>query len=135
MVLFTQSASSPLATMVAKCYHSNMPAYPAEQVRRLAALPGSRRALRAALDGCAMMGWSVDVVWETLHGVGEQNCQFVKSVDSDKRPGEKLDVYDAIVEGREVYIKVKIVPGNSNEQSLLVVLSFKRNEYYERNMR
>jgi hypothetical protein len=74
-----------------------------------------------------------DVVWETLANVNGPNCRFIKTVDSDKRPGEKLDVYDALVDSQPIYVKIKITKTHDSSK-ILVVLSFKKNEYYDRNV-
>lgn len=110
------------------------PHYKPEEVRKLAADPAARRVTRVALDGCLDLGFLPDVIWEALAELDGPECQFIKTVDSDKRPGEKLDVYDALVCGTQVYVKIKIVQTNELSK-LLVVLSFKRNTYYDRTMR
>ena len=106
------------------------PQYDLSEVRKLAADPAARRLTRVALDGCLDLGFPLDVIWETLAALGASGCKFIKTLDSDKRPGEKLDVYDALVCGTQVYIKIKIVQNNETSK-MLVVLSFKRNTYYD----
>ena len=120
--------------MVTICYHSLVAAHLPDEVSRLAGEPLTRRLTRAALNGCLELGLSPDLIWEVLASVGGPECRFIKTLDSDLRANEKLDVYDALVAGQPVYVKIKIVKAEAPER-LLVVLSFKRNEYYERNMR
>lgn len=91
--------------------------------------------MRTALEGCLELGFDPELVWETLAGVGGCACRFIKTLDSDRRPGEMLDVYDALVEGQQVYVKLKIVKTNAQPDRILAVLSFKRNEFYERTLR
>jgi hypothetical protein len=121
--------------MVAFCYHLSVPHYDPEEVRALAASSIARRLTRSALDGCLSLGMAPDVVWETLAGVDSAHCRFVKTIDSDRAPGEKLDVFDALVDGQPIYLKLKIVKSDGEPPRLLVILSFKRNEYYDRNLR
>jgi hypothetical protein len=113
---------------------SDEPRYSVAEVRLLAADPSARRLTRSAVDGCLELGLAQDLVWETLAGVGSADCRFIKTVDSDKRLGEKLDVYDALVCGKPVYVKIKVFQ-TIESSKLLVVVSFKRNEYYDRNVR
>lgn len=110
------------------------PCYDRREVQQLASDASARRLTRTALDGCLELGLASDVVWETLGALNSPECRFIKTLDSEQRAGEKLDVYDALVCGHQVYVKIKIVQVNG-ESKLLVVLSFKRNEYYDRNVR
>jgi hypothetical protein len=112
-----------------------VPHYAPLEVKRLAADPKARRLTRAAFDGCAALGLDPDVVWDTLLETDSQSCRFIKTLKSDQRPGELLDVYDALVDTHQVYLKLKIVQTRDQPPKILVVLSFKRNEYYERSMR
>ena len=43
-----------------------------------------------------------------------------------------LDVYDALVERQQVYVKVKIVKTHAHPPRIVTRSSFKRNEYHER---
>ena len=108
-----------------------MPHYDPDEVRSLAADHRARRLTRSASEGCLGLGLDPDVIWDTLGVIDGPECRFVKTLDSDKRPGEKLDVYDALVDARQVYVKIKVVKNANNPPKLLVVLSFKRNEYYD----
>jgi hypothetical protein len=122
--------------MVTFCYYyMDVAHYECDEVRRLAADPNARRLTRSALDGCLALGFDPEIIWETLAGVGGKDCLFIKTLDSDKRPGEKLDVYDALVESIQVYLKLKIVQNHAYSPRLLVILSFKRNEFYDRTLR
>lgn len=126
------SRSADLAKKVTICYHKAVPPhYPPADVKSLAGQPAARRLTRSAIDGCLSLGMPPEVIWETLAALDEPDCRFIKTLDSDQRPGEKLDVYDALVGGQPVYVKIKIVKTNAEPPRLLVVLSFKRNEYYD----
>lgn len=106
------------------------PRYDPGEVRKLACDPRARRLTRTAVAGCLALRLPLDVIWETLAALDDAKCEFIKTLDSDKRPGEKLDVYDALICGTQVYIKIKIAQSHELPK-LLVVLSFKRNTYYD----
>ena len=108
-----------------------MPYHAPPEVKRLAADPKARRLTRSAFDGCLALGLDPGVVWEVLQEVHSASCRFIKTLESDQRPGEFLDVYDALVEAHHVYVKLKIVQTNDQAPQILVVLSFKRNEHYD----
>ena len=107
----------------------NRPHYLPSTVRSLCTDPSKRRITRSALETCGILGIAPEIVWETLAEVDGVNCRFIKTVNSEKRPGEMLDVYDAAVQDQQIYIKIKVV--NLGDEGILVVLSFKRNEYYD----
>jgi hypothetical protein len=72
-------------------------------------------------------------IWDVLAEAGSEKCNFIKTIRSDKVRGEMLDVYDGSFEGIPIYIKIKIISnhGSSFGPSILAVLSFKRNEFYD----
>lgn len=123
--------------MVARCYlGGNMlpygvgPHYDPELVAQLAGQEATRAITLVASDGCANLGLTNDDVWSILRALSGPACRFYKSMTSDQRPDEILDVYDVWVDNTPIYLKFKIILTHDGTRQIVVVLSFKRNEHF-----
>lgn len=89
--------------------------------------------MRSAQEGCLSLRLDPGTIWDVLAEAGSANCNFIKTIRSDKVRGEMLDVYDGFFEGIQIYIKIKVISNHASPSgsSILAVLSFKRNEFYD----
>jgi hypothetical protein len=106
------------------------PHYDPAVVAELAATEETRAITLVASDSCAELGLADEDVWEVLLDLNASHCRFYKSMPSNQRPDEMLDVYDVWVRDIPIYLKFKITTSRDRSQRVVVVLSFKRNEHF-----
>jgi hypothetical protein len=104
------------------------PVHDPAQVRELALNEATRGITLAAEDGCWELGLTLEDVWTAVAALDGPNCRFYKSMPSEKNTAELFDVYDVFVGPHAIYLKYKVVTRRAG--SILIVVSFKRNEHY-----
>jgi Motility quorum-sensing regulator, toxin of MqsA len=105
------------------------PVHDPQKVQGLASNEATRAITLSAEDGCYELELTLEDVWAAMADLSGPNCRYYKSMPSDKRPEDIFDVYEVFIGAHAIYLKFKIV--NRSSGSVLVVVSFKRNEHYK----
>ena len=106
------------------------PHYDPKLVAHLADHEDTRAITIVASDGCASLALTNEDVWSILGDLAGPACRFYKTMQSDQRPEDILDVYDVWIDNTPIYLKFKIIQTHDGARQIVVVLSFKRNEHF-----